>query len=788
MSKTLVFNIEVENSGAIDNLKRVSEELETLKKKRQELLQSNLSLEEITKETANLDSQISKLNKTYEEITKTTVAYAEAQKEEIQSLEEQKKATENVKNAQEKFEKSQKTLERTTKTITGTIGVASGVLGAFGVKNEEVEQALLKVQSAANFSNGVKDLSEAFKGVNLSFSTLTKRLLLNAFALIAAAVIGLVSALGLVKPILDGIKAVIEPLSDGLLQLSRNLGLSSSAAADAAEQVAEYEAALNSLNFTATVTNALLEEELILAEARGASEEQLLAIRQKIAKQAVIDAEEEIRLNTIRIEQLKELIISEELQGKEKIDIENQIAQIKQKNAQLSANIITTQAKATAEDIKLKRQRAKEEEDENKKAIDDNKAKNDKLSEEEKKRLEELKRLQDEGFKEVQKRLDSEIQLREESGKQSLDRLKEQLLEGTITEETFNAEKLLLEKRTNDDILQFRESFRLTSDEQLKIGLKNTEKINADNQKAILDLTRKNLDTDLIIKKNNDAAELKSTQDTQKDKIETFEREWLQKKIDLLNVEGLAEEELALKLKEFEINKNKAKLEELEKGSSEYLALKLQITEQEIALDDKVAENKKKKEEEARQDAIETQNLALELGKATFDSLSTFTDIYFTKRKKEAEGSQKAEEALAKKQFQINKSLQLGTAIINGIQSILAITSVPDFTLGVQSALRIGAQVALNAASIAKIASTKFESTGSASASSSVSASSLAVSGSITPTQFQPTVFGTGQSQQGTLGGQNGNGGRMVVRAFVTESDIQNTNRRLSNIRNASEL
>lgn len=97
-----------------------------------------------------------------------------------------------------------------------------------------------------------------------------------------------------------------------------------------------------------------------------------------------------------------------------------------------------------------------------------------------------------------------------------------------------------------------------------------------------------------------------------------------------------------------------------------------------------------------------------------FTALQGLSDTYFTlKQAQEQEGTEEYERN-AKKQFEINKALQLGTAVITGIQSILAITSVPDFTLGVATAIRIAAQVALNVASIAKIATTKYKSTSSA--------------------------------------------------------------------------
>jgi hypothetical protein len=111
------------------------------------------------------------------------------------------------------------------------------------------------------------------------------------------------------------------------------------------------------------------------------------------------------------------------------------------------------------------------------------------------------------------------------------------------------------------------------------------------------------------------------------------------------------------------------------------------------------------KEVELEKQARESVNEIISNGMTTIQGLS---DTIFESKLANAEKGSKEETRIQKKQFEVNKAMQLGTAVINGLQSILAITSVPDFTFGVQTALRIGAQVALNAATIAKIASAKF--------------------------------------------------------------------------------
>jgi hypothetical protein len=253
-------------------------------------------------------------------------------------------------------------------------------------------------RTAQIFGSALSGLGPVVKGASGAFQAFGNVLKANPIFLIAsviaAVVVGfgaLLSSLGLLQPILDAIQAILQPIIDGFKALTSSFGLNGDAAADSAKQVAEYESALSSLNFTATITNAVLQEELILAEARGDSDKQLLAIRQRIAAQTVKDAEIEIGLNATRVDQLKYALQTEKLSAKEKIDLEKEIATVQQKNATLNAKIIIEQAKIRAEATKLDRaEKAKLEED-GKKAQEQAKVNQEKENERIRKNLELLK-------------------------------------------------------------------------------------------------------------------------------------------------------------------------------------------------------------------------------------------------------------------------------------------------------------------------------------------------------------------------------------------------------------
>lgn len=123
-----------------------------------------------------------------------------------------------------------------------------------------------------------------------------------------------------------------------------------------------------------------------------------------------------------------------------------------------------------------------------------------------------------------------------------------------------------------------------------------------------------------------------------------------------------------------------------------------------------IAKAKKLKEIE---DEKKKQAEIFELTNTGLSATQNLSDLFFTLKTSKLKKGSKEEEEYAKKQFEINKGLQIATALVNGAQGVLAITTVPDFTLGVATAIRIAGQVALTAATVAKIATTKFQPTSS---------------------------------------------------------------------------
>jgi hypothetical protein len=248
-----------------------------------------------------------------------------------------------------------------------------------------------------------------------------------------------------------------------------------------------------------------------------------------------------------------------------------------------------------------------------------------------------------------------------------------------------------------------------------------------DDVRALVQLqeNHKREEEELIKKYGNDTELIKALQTQQNAERLKLEQEWIDAQKEVQDAATLKAAETArrdaraaLELRLVEIQEDwaaemevKKLLWEMERDlalqnedltENEKLLIKAQYSEKVRQLQE---EDTKRSIELAKQDR-EAINEIMANGMKSIQGLS---DTIFAVKLANAKKGSEEELRIQKKQFELNKAMQLGTAIINGVQSILAITSVPDFTLGVQTALRIGAQVALNAASIAKIASQRFE-------------------------------------------------------------------------------
>lgn len=147
-------------------------------------------------------------------------------------------------------------------------------------------------------------------------------------------------------------------------------------------------------------------------------------------------------------------------------------------------------------------------------------------------------------------------------------------------------------------------------------------------------------------------------------------------------------------------------------------------------------------------------------------AISSMVDTNSQNEIKKAAGNEKKQEELRKKAFEKNKKMQLAMAVVNAAQGILSAMAAP-FPLNIGMAV---VAAATGIANIAKIASTKYESPGSAPTAPNTAAATTAAENAMP--SFN--LFGTGGNSQQNAGIPSMEN-QMVVKAVVTESDITET-------------
>jgi hypothetical protein len=189
--------------------------------------------------------------------------------------------------------------------------------------------------------------------------------------------------------------------------------------------------------------------------------------------------------------------------------------------------------------------------------------------------------------------------------------------------------------------------------------------------------------------------------------------------------------------------------------------------------------------EDARQLEIKGIQDNLDTAAAALNSINSLTSIGMDAKLKGVKKGSKEEEKILKQQFKQQKAMQLAMAAINGAQAILAILTVPDFTLGIASGIRIAAAVAATAASIATISGTQFEGGGSTPNTPDVGGGGTSTT-AVAPTTG-PNLFGQANTGSQVNAGGNSNQ-NITVTAIVSETEITASQQHINNIQQNSVL
>jgi hypothetical protein len=325
------------------------------------------------------------------------------------------------------------------------------------------------------------------------------------------------------------------------------------------------------------------------------------------------------------------------------------------------------------------------------------------------------------------------------------DKLIEDINKSTASKATKNKALVQAEIILQENIAKIQKDYKIKKDKEDEAA-EVKRQADADKAIAIIEADEKKK---IALQLSN----LESGYQLQLEKIENNDLLKLQKEQELLD-------------KVYQIN-----IENTELLGTNKLDIDNKYAKDKIALEKKIAaETKKIKQDEIKQ--------GFENVKNGLQAAQGLSDIYFTIKSAKVKGDAAKEEALARKQFNIQKAFNLAKVGMDGymaISNIIATTPKVDF--GISTGILLAASAISTAANLAKIGAAQFE--GGAGGGGGASPESAA---SIPSTTSQaPAIYGPGQGQSTTFSG-NQNNNFAPVKAYVVETENRSTTNRVNKL------
>ena len=561
--------------------------------------------------------------------------------------------------------------------LAGGFSAATSAVALFGGESKDLEKALLKVQAAMAFQQGLEGLEglkDGFK--DLSF-TIKSAFASNPMGLILTGITALGTALTAIWFSLDKTS-----------EATRNL---TKASEDSKKSL--------------TLLEGVIKRQIDLLTAQGASEETLIATKKKLIDVQVKDAELSILVHKSKIRDIQDNDNFTESVDRATASIMRKLGQTEAADI-IEKNILNNKANRAKEDIEAVK-----------------KGEEDILN-----------------FKNQALVLDAGRNTKSAKDKQIAD--KAAIATSIEDREAGEAAWKQLEEQINQDTLD-RLKDRIKKSIELEINsLKVVEDANADSElkKIALAADRK----EEILRQTYEQSEKTLTD------------------FDNLNAGLLA----------------------IDKETNKQIIDSNKKTNDAKTADDKAALALKKK---GRDDDFKN---ALQVTQ----SLQHISDIYFTIYNSNLKKGSKEQKKAAEDQFKINKALNLASATITGVKSVMdayeAGTSVGGpYALATGAAYAAVAGIAV-AAQLVKIASTDFDSGSSSGVDTSSFTSTPNVSNVTAPTINNPNSGQTSLNPDGSInnGQNNPQPHSPVVRAYVVESEITATQLRVGRIQQRATL
>ena len=633
--------------------------------------------------------------------------------------------------------------------------VRNGISGiAESLASLDFEEAATKslVFASALGTINRADVAKAITGITSTIGTLSKAfvklgatILVNPIFLIVAAVVAIIAvvalvlnAFGVLDDVIAALMIPVNALIQGFKDLTDWLGLTQYAAEDSAAKSAKaYEEGSVRINEATDVVTSALDRQIAEQKALGKNTYDLEVKRTYIVQWAANN-----RLKLAREAYYKELALGDEADQEKLKKLKAQIA---------------------AEDKLIKDSKSGRQVLINTKLTEENKPKKiDKPKAEPKPKAAPKEKAppkaKDTGGDEIQKEIDKARQAN---------------LDATL--DAITVEKNAVEAKYADLIAKAKKYGKDSSElEILKMNELNNINLKDAAAKQVIEDAKKEKD-------KADAAAAIKLEDAKYLEIQKLTAANEQNKIKQLVL--TADYEKAVLLAAFD-----EKVANLKEGDALLIQLKTEL-ETSLANITKEAKDKelaivKEAEEKKRAEQLKTADAALDYAGQSISAIEGITNLAMENKLKKVKKGSKEEEALLKKQFQLNKSMQLAGAIVDAGKAItaslasspIAIGPIPN-PAGIAS---LAFAAVTSATNIAKIASTTFTSSTNSSSNPTPSTTAVAPSGG-------PNLFGQANTgSQVNAGG--GTGQNITVTAIVSETEITASQNHINNIQNNSVL
>lgn len=599
-------------------------------------------------------------------------------------------------------------------TVTAGYGAMQGAMALVGNESEELQETFVKLQAVQSVLAGIEQVranleKESFLMIKAkSIATKAMTVIETVYAVAVGTTTGAMKALRIamlalpIVAIIAGVAALI-----GWLVSLTGSGEDLEAQNDALTDSFERNTA--AMNENQKTLERQIDNQRKLAEAQGASAEELLKIDQK--KLAVQETGRKREMKSItnhmnkQIELYKKAYVDEDFELAKKI--REEYVKNKERYKQLQNLNGQYQVDLKLLNLKYKNEQQKEEEKADKEVAEAQKRRNEQARERQ---------------KQHQQRLLEER------------RLYEDLLANNIADED-------LRKLTQLRLQHERELQEVVSKygKQSKV-IAELEKKQAEERKSLLEEFAVN---EKALKESHDRA----TQDQEKaaqDVAIRSKRAELETRLMILKDDFEAQQKVKADLAKLE--RDEALMNE-SLTMSERFKIEMEYQTKLDALREETANKEKERRKQLEQAAISVTEKGL-------SSIQSLSDAVFANKMNKLEKGSAAEEKAARKQFQINKALQLGAAIMDGYKAISASLAQSPIAIGpapnpVGIASLAFASVT-TAANIAKIAASRFEGGGSG---SDIASTATSVAAPSVPDFSQTTqtagLQGSGTEQTG---------------------------------------